>query len=93
MKSGVEYLAMHPGWKTKVRKPITEYLDKSDLATILAALLCFQEQYEHHDGATIREDYPNQFGKSIKPLGTDDIGVLCERLSTAEIIVPPRSKR
>ena len=60
-KSGVEYLAQHPGWKTKTKKRTTigqkyaarmkrkhsvEHLDASDVSTILAALRLFQREYE-----------------------------------------------
>jgi hypothetical protein len=68
-KSGVEYLAQHPGWKThgqkhaarKKRKSVVEHLDASDVATILAALRMFQEAYEDYDATSIAEDWPNHF--------------------------------
>lgn len=65
--------------------------DKSDLATILAALRFFQEQYDNRSARVIREDWPDHF-VGIKPLGTDDISTLCERLNCADIVVLPKHK-
>jgi hypothetical protein len=70
-----------------------EHLDASDIATILAALRCFQERYEGSNGKAIVEDWPDHFtnarGKRIRPLGTEDIGTLCERINCAKILVLP----
>lgn len=55
-------------------------LDKSDLATILAALRMFQRTYRDRDAKAIRADWPEHFQR-IKPLGTADIDTLCERLN------------
>ena len=58
--------------------------DKSDLATVLAALRLFQRQYSGWDAKAIRREWPKDFvdskGEKIPPLGTDDIASLCERL-------------
>jgi hypothetical protein len=71
-------------------KSITVTLDKSDLATILAALRCFQEKYENWNAKAIREDWPDHF-EGVKPLGTEDISELCERINTAgQLRLPER---
>lgn len=60
--------------------------DQQELATVLAALRMFQRHYEDHDAFEIRRDWPEHFktngGRVIKPLGTEDIDSLCERINT-----------
>jgi hypothetical protein len=88
-KSGVEYLAQHPGWKTKNNRKlnpiVVDILDSSDVATILAALRCFQERYENCSVDVIREDWPNHF-EGIEPLGTENISTLCERINLTDVL-------
>ena len=55
-------------------------LNSEDIATILAALRFFQERYENVDAVILREDWPNHFD-GIKPLSTEDISELCERIN------------
>jgi len=59
-------------------------LDKSDVATILAALRMFQDKYRDMDAAAIRRDWPEHF-EGIEPLGTDDIETLCEEINFGEV--------
>ena len=60
--------------------------DKEELATVLAALRMFQRNYEDRDAFHIRRDWPEHFrtngGRTIKPLGSEDIDALCERINT-----------
>lgn len=64
--------------------------DPSNLATILAALELFQQQYDEQDGKAIAKDWPEHFKDETvygagdfelsifpEPLGTDDIDILC----------------
>jgi hypothetical protein len=59
--------------------------DKSNRATILAALLLFKESFEEYDAKEIQEDYPTQFSKAdgtlIEPLGSDDIDDLMNAIN------------
>ncbi len=57
-------------------------LDSEDVATILAALRSFQERYENIPARAMREDWPRHF-RGVKPLGTEDISELCERINCA----------
>jgi hypothetical protein len=74
------------GPRGRAKRLQSETLDKSDVATILAALRLFQERYEDCSSDTIREDWPNHF-EGIPPLGTSDISTLCERINFAKTLV------
>lgn len=95
-KSGVEYLAQHPGWKSPKAK--IEHLDSSDVATILAALRLFQSYYQDHDAHSIADAWPMHFNvqgdgeESVvvpEPLGSEDIDALCERINCAKVLAIP----
>lgn len=64
-------------------------LDKSDIATIIAALRAFQEQYEDCDASEIYEDWEEDFtdenGDRIEPLGSNDINTPCKGLSSGTV--------
>lgn len=64
-------------------------LDKSDIATILAALRLFQEKYENDDEHAVYEDWEEHFtdddGELIAPLGSDDINTLCEEINCGQV--------
>ena len=59
--------------------------DRSEMATVLAALRMFQQEYEGKHGKVIRADWPEHFttdkGGLIPPLSTEDIDTLCERIN------------
>jgi hypothetical protein len=70
--------------------PKTASINQNDLATILAALLCFQEQYENEDADVIFADFENQFttldGGHLAPLSTKDIDTLRGNLLAVQSI-------
>lgn len=63
-----------------MKKVVTVQFDSSELATVLAALRHFQNQYEAYDGDRLREIWPDHFA-DVEPLGTDDIDTLCEHIN------------
>jgi hypothetical protein len=103
-KSGVEYLAAHPGWKTKTNKPLAEPLDESDVATILAALRLFQQTYRDMGSEAIADNWPLHFTATVSdypdpeitvdpmPLGFEDINRLCERINCSRLMKIERRK-
>lgn len=88
--------------KTANKTVTVTKLDASDLATILAALRMFQRHYEDYPASDIAQDWPDHFelGEQVldedgqvvewpvkpEPLGSEDIGDLCERLNTADVV-------
>lgn len=76
-KSGVEYLAQHPGWKTTPAKPRLT-ITAREFDTILAALRLYQE----HEPAEIRTEIQDiASGEHGKPLTIDEIDDLIERIN------------
>ena len=68
--------------RTDTKRLRVVLVNGEDVATILAALRFFQEEYEGKSARTIREEWPNHF-QGIKPLSTEDISDLCERINCA----------
>jgi hypothetical protein len=70
---------------------VTRTFDKSDVATILAALRSFQNNYRGKDAKLIRNDWPEHFtdenGRPIKPLGSEDIDTLCQEINGIGILL------
>lgn len=63
----------------------TKQQEHENLATILAALRLFQRMYAGQTAKVIRKAWPEHF-KGVKPLGTEDIDVLCKELNTADAL-------
>lgn len=83
--------------RSKVKAKM-EHLDDSDVATILAALRLFQEEYENKDAVQIADAWPGHFNVQgereeldvvPKPLGAACIDALCERINCAKCLVLP----
>lgn len=72
---------------------MTRTFNKSDIATILAALRNFQNLYRGKNARDIRNDWPEHFtannGRAIAPLGTDDIDTLCQDINENGILLKP----
>lgn len=68
--------------KTKKRK-----LDKSDIATILAALRMFQRTYQDVHGLDIAKQWPDHFAdfELVTPLSSEDIDTLCEEINFGDV--------
>lgn len=74
--------------KDSTKKVVTVELDSSELATVLAALREMQAVWEGKDAKTMREAFPDHF-HDVKPLGTEDISTLCERINMSPAPVEP----
>lgn len=74
--------------KDSTKKVVTVELDSSELATVLAALREMQSVWEGKDAKAMREAFPDHF-HDVKPLGTEDISTLCERINMSPAPVEP----
>ncbi len=71
----------------KTKTVVTVDLDENELATVLAALRYFQDEFDNVDAKGIYEAFPLHFRRAddtfIEPLGSDDISTLCQQINAA----------